>query len=125
MTGIKVVDASALVAILFGEPAAETVAAWLRGAQLAAPSLLAYEVTNVCLTKIRRNPDQRSDLLAAFSSWADMGIGLAEVDQAGVLATAEERGLTAYDASYLWLAQRLGAELVTLDRRLAAAMQAL
>ena len=30
-------------------------------------------------------------------------------------------GLSSYDASYLWLARRLGAELVTLDARLAAA----
>jgi len=29
--------------------------------------------------------------------------------------------LTGYDASYLWLAQRLNAELVTLDRDLARA----
>jgi hypothetical protein len=29
--------------------------------------------------------------------------------------------LTAYDASYLWLARMLGGELVTLDRKLAAA----
>jgi predicted nucleic acid-binding protein len=30
-------------------------------------------------------------------------------------------GLSAYDASYLWLARRLGAELVTLDKQLAKA----
>jgi predicted nucleic acid-binding protein len=34
---------------------------------------------------------------------------------------AEATGLTAYDASYLWLARTLNAELVTLDRKLAAA----
>jgi len=30
--------------------------------------------------------------------------------------------LTAYDASYLWLARALGGDLVTLDRKLAASM---
>ena len=40
---------------------------------------------------------------------------------AQLLGLAERIGLTAYDASYLWLARRTGAELVTLDRRLAAA----
>jgi predicted nucleic acid-binding protein len=121
VTGVKVVDALALVAIIFGEPAAETVLALLSGVRLAAPNLLGHEITNVCLAKIRRNPEKRSDLLAAFGNWAEMGIGLAEVDYAGVLAIAEESGLTAYDASYPWLARRLSAELVTLDRRLAAA----
>jgi predicted nucleic acid-binding protein len=33
--------------------------------------------------------------------------------------------LTGYDASYLWLAQRLDAELVTLDRPLGRAAAAL
>ena len=31
---------------------------------------------------------------------------------------ALETGLTAYDASYLWLSRRLGADLVTLDKAL-------
>jgi predicted nucleic acid-binding protein len=39
-----------------------------------------------------------------------------------VLLLAERKRLSAYDAAYLWLAKELGAELVTLDRRLAAAM---
>ena len=33
-------------------------------------------------------------------------------------------GLAGYDASYLWLALRLGAKLVTLDRQLARAFAA-
>jgi predicted nucleic acid-binding protein len=37
---------------------------------------------------------------------------------------AETTGLTAYDAAYLWLARHLGAGLVTLDCKLAAAMDA-
>ncbi|HZT90151.1 MAG TPA: type II toxin-antitoxin system VapC family toxin [Stellaceae bacterium] len=41
---------------------------------------------------------------------------------AASLDLAEAAGLTAYDASYLWLARALGAELVTLDRKLAAAV---
>lgn len=39
----------------------------------------------------------------------------------GILELAEATGLTAYDASYLWVAHSMGAELVTLDRKLAAA----
>jgi predicted nucleic acid-binding protein len=43
----------------------------------------------------------------------------ADVDHAEVLTLAAGTGLTAYDASYLWLARTLDAELVTLDRQLA------
>jgi predicted nucleic acid-binding protein len=121
VTAAKVVDASAIGAVLFAESAGERTAARLGDARLVAPALLAYELSNVCLKKIRANPKQRSDFLAAFASWSQMGIELVDVDQDGVLPVAEQFGLTAYDASYLWLAQRLDIELVTLDRRLARA----
>lgn len=112
---VKVVDASALAALLFGEPEAEFVAKALDGAQLIGPRLLGFELTNVCLMKCRRHPDLREALLAAFQLRARLAIAETEVDHEGVLELALESGLTAYDASYLWLARRLGAELVTLD----------
>jgi predicted nucleic acid-binding protein len=51
-----------------------------------------------------------------------MGISQTEVNLAEVLILAEQTGLTSYDASYLWLARRLNAELVTLDKQLAKAV---
>ena len=114
MTGIKVVDASALAAILFAEPEAEAIAERLKGARLAAPSLLEYELANVCLTKIRRQPSQREALRAAFRLVQRLKVETVAVDHAAVLDLAEATGLTAYDASYFWLARSLGGELVTL-----------
>ncbi len=43
------------------------------------------------------------------------------VNHAATVELAEAAGLTAYDASYLWLSRALDAELVTLDQKLAAA----
>jgi predicted nucleic acid-binding protein len=43
------------------------------------------------------------------------------VDHDKIVELALETGLTAYDASYLWLARHLGAELVTLDKALETA----
>ncbi len=121
MTELKVVDASALAAILFGEPEAEAVAERLAGARLAAPTLLDYELANVCLIKIRRQPGERETLRAAFRLAQRLKIESVAVDHAATLDLADATGLTAYDASYLWLARSLGGELVTLDRKLAAA----
>lgn len=118
---VKVVDASALAALLFGEPEAEAVAARLDGARLVAPSLLAFEPANVCLVKCRRHPDQREALLAGFRLRDRLGVEEIAVDHAGVLDLADQTSLTAYDASYLWLARRLGAQLVTLDAELGRA----
>jgi predicted nucleic acid-binding protein len=120
----KVVDASALGALLFGEPEAEAVARRLSGARLAAPALLPFELANIALKKIRRHPDLRAALMTAFDKFERMAIEVIAVDYDGVINLAERRGLTAYDASYLWLARVLDADLVTLDRSLAAASQA-
>ncbi len=121
MTGVKVVDASALAALLFAEPEAEAIAQRLEGARLAAPSLLGFELANVCLTKLRRHPAQRDSLRAAFRLAGRLAVETVAVDHAATLDLAEATGLTAYDACYLWLARALGGELVTLDRKLAAA----
>jgi predicted nucleic acid-binding protein len=120
----RVVDASALGALLFGEPDGALVAGRLRGADLIAPALLPFEVANICLKKIRRHPDQRDTLMAAFGMLDRMEIRLVEIDHGGALVLAEGSGLTAYDAGYLWLARRTSSELITLDRRLAAAATA-
>ena len=115
---VKVVDASTMAAIIFQEPGANEVDERLAGAMLAAPSLLQFELTNVCRTKLRQFPDQRDVLLDQFSVGLEIPIEAREVDHLETLALAEHFRLSAYDASYLWLARELGAELVTLDRRL-------
>jgi predicted nucleic acid-binding protein len=119
---VKVIDASALAAVLFGEPEGESVVGRAKGAGLVAPALLRFELTNVCLMKMRRYPADREKLISAFKLLAHMEIQTIDVDHPGVLELAEKTGLTAYDASYLWLAHRLAADLVTLDRKLEAAL---
>ncbi|WP_325676996.1 type II toxin-antitoxin system VapC family toxin [Rhodopila sp.] len=123
VTSVKVVDASALAALIFSEPEADAIAGRLEGARLAAPSLLDYELANVCLVKIRRAPDQAKTLRAAYGMAHRLRVEIIAVDPLSVLELAETTGLTAYDASYLWVARSIGAELVTLDRKLAAAVR--
>jgi predicted nucleic acid-binding protein len=118
VTVAKVVDASALAALVFGEAEAEEVVARLSGARLFAPVLLHFEIANTCLKKIRRHPKQRNDLVAMVGAAFRMGIEVVEVDYLETLSLAQETKLTVYDASYLWVARTLGAELVTLDEQL-------
>lgn len=118
---VKVVDASAIGALVFGEPAAEEIAAKLTGATLAAPALLAFEIANTAVKKLRRHPEQRAALLAAYTFSLGLPIETVAVDIAAVVSVAEQSRLTAYDASYLWLARELRADLVTLDAALGLA----
>jgi predicted nucleic acid-binding protein len=121
VTDTNVVDASALAALLFAEPEAENIAKRLEGTRLMAPSLLDFELANVCLTKIRRQPNDRDAIRDAFRLSNRLRVETVAVDHIAVLDLAEATRLTAYDASYLWLARTLDAELITLDRKLAAA----
>ncbi len=116
-----VVDASALAAVLFGEPEAQSVAERLGDSILVAPTLLSYEVANICWKKLRRHPEQRSTLLEAYSLLGRMQVEEADVSISEVLLLADRENLTVYDASYLWLSRKLGLELVTLDAELNAA----
>jgi len=120
---VKVVDASALAALLFGEPDGPAVASRLQDGELIAPALLGFEIANICLKKIVRHPARRDALLDALAIFGRMAIETVEVDHDDTIRLAERAGLTAYDASYLWLAQRHRGELVTLDKRLNRAAQ--
>ncbi len=115
---VKVIDASAFAAILFSEPEARDVAERLGGSRLVAPALLPFEVASVCLKKIRRHPEMRQQMLDAYERREAVGVEEVKVTLAEVVMLAEQTNLTCYDAAYLWLATRLKADLVTLDKRL-------
>jgi len=115
---ICVVDASAMGALLFGEPRAEEVAGLLDGTRMAAPALLRFEMASVCLKKVVAHPDLEDLLMAAFGLFARLAIDTIQVDHSATIALARETGLTTYDASYLWLARELRGELITLDEKL-------
>jgi predicted nucleic acid-binding protein len=119
---VRIVDASAIVALLFGEAESRHVQALLTGHRLAAPTLFGYELGNVCRIKCRRQPEQSAAFLAAYERRHGLAIEEHPVDQDHVLALAAATGLTHYDASYLWLSRQLAAPLITLDKALLAAI---
>jgi len=119
-----VVDTSVLAAVAFGEPAGEEWIQRLEGATVFAPALLQYELQSVARKKCRQQPRRSAEIVAALALALDprRGITWVDPDPADVVLVANETGLTTYDASYLCLAATLGADLVTADRALAAAV---
>ncbi|MDP2322008.1 MAG: type II toxin-antitoxin system VapC family toxin [Acidobacteriota bacterium] len=122
---ILVVDASAISSIVFGEPEGPTIAAHIDGESLMAPTLFDYEMANIGWKKLRRHPDKHASLVAAMSRVPSLQITKVAVPLDELFALAVESGLTAYDASYLWLARSQDLELVTLDNQLARVNQAM
>lgn len=118
---VVVIDASALATLLFDEPSAERVETAADEVFLYAPSLLPYELASVACKKIERHPDREPGLLAALDLLTSMRIDLVAVPPEDLARLAAASGLSAYDAAYFWLARRLGASLLTLDRSLSAA----
>jgi predicted nucleic acid-binding protein len=116
---ILVVDASAIAAVIYGEPEGSTIRAHVRGSTMIAPHLIDYELANVGLKKIRRAPEVAAQVLAMLDGLDVLAIRRLPAKTTEVAALAVKAGISAYDASYLWLAMTNDCELVTLDARLA------
>jgi predicted nucleic acid-binding protein len=116
-----VVDASIVAAVLYDEGGRAEAEALLRGRALHAPHLIDYEIANVGLTK-RRHEEARGEVVErAIQEYLRLPIERHTVDAAALSAIAALYDLTAYDAAYLCVAEKLMAPLATLDGKLAAA----
>lgn len=116
-----VVDTTVMAAHVFGEEHQELALATLQARALEAPHLIDYEMASVALKKMRREGRPAAAVLAALGLFAELPLERHAVDPRAVLSLAERYALTAYDAAYLWLAERLQAPLATFDAKLAAA----
>lgn len=116
-----VVDCSVLAGALFQEPWQEQSQARMAGHALFAPILLAHEICSVALKKARRGAAVAA--AEGLARWQEVVIELSEADVPQTFALAQRYQLSAYDASYLWLATALRCPLATFDATLAQAAQ--
>lgn len=95
----------------------------LREDQAAAPASWPLEVANVLLVAERRGRLTEAQASRFMELLAQLPIEIDDspTNLAGVVAAGRQHTLSSYDASYLVLAERLGASLATLDQRLAVA----
>jgi len=110
-----------LIAIVFGEPGGASLLPAIDEVALLAPTLIELEFYNVCLTKLRKGTASWAQVVRADRLRDYFDISLCPVDAPACFALAQKTGLTAYDASYLWLAKTQAIPLITLDRKLSAA----
>ncbi len=116
-----VADASLIAAIVFNEPDRARAEATLGTSDLDEPLLLAFELTHIACTKARAMPSARPVLEVGLADALRLATRWLPVDSPAVMRLALETGLTAYDASYLWLARALRTPLATFDPRLRTA----
>jgi predicted nucleic acid-binding protein len=124
VTRALVVDASAFVAVMLNEPEGASLSEGLSRARLVVPGLVYFEVANVLTVKLRKRPENKHPYLAAYAQFSRVSVEIGEIDFVSTISLAQRQNLSAYDASYAWLALSRGIELVTLDKRLRLAFDA-
>jgi predicted nucleic acid-binding protein len=92
-------------------------------AELRAPPLLPFELASIARKKILEHPEKGAAIRAGLRLALALDVRYLPVDQAEVVELALARGLSTYDACYLWVALRTGGVLLTFDRRLKEASE--
>lgn len=119
---MTVIDSSAVVDFLVGEEAADDVGILLaRERAVAAPDLLVFEVLAVLRRHAMRGLIAADRATAAVDDLGDLAIDLYPTLPLRERAWELRENLTAADAIFVALAERLGEPLATKDRGLASA----
>ena len=118
-----IVDASVILSAFFPDEDQPQAQALIREhvmgrVELAAPTLLLYEVTNAVVQARRRGRISDEQAEKILTSFEGLGIALRPVTWQQVLPLALRFDRSAYDAAYLALSETSEQPLVTADRRL-------
>src|SRR5664279_4734803 len=121
-----VVDTSVTMAWCFEDEATDktdSVLDLLRDDEAVVPALWQLEVTNVLLVAERRGriTEAQSTRFLDLLTQLRIRIDMSQTNVNALLATGNRHQLSAYDATYLLLAERIAAPLATLDGNLIAA----
>jgi predicted nucleic acid-binding protein len=117
-----VCDASALTALLIdGGPDGRWVTEAFAGADLAAPTLVGFETANILRRHELAGMITADQAAQAHADLLDLAIEHWPYELLATRAWQLRQNLSIYDASYVALAELLGATLVTLDRRIGGA----
>jgi len=119
-----IIDASAIIAVLVNEPIKERLVALTAQADLIAPHSVHWEIGNAFSAMFKRERIDVEQAVEALRIYGRIPIRFVEVELDEALRIADARRIYAYDAYLIRCAEKYGAPLLTLDRRLLAAARA-
>lgn len=118
-----VVDTSALLAVLLGEPERDALIRLTADRTLVAPGSVPWEMGNALSAMRKRGRLDADQANTVLEGYARIPLRLIDVDLATSVETAGQLGLYAYDAYFIVCAAVHRAPLLTLDAALARAAQ--
>ena len=120
-----VIDTSALVAVIVGEPERSRIVKLTAGKTLIGPGSIPWEVGNAFSAMLKQGRLTLGDALKGLAIFQAIPIRYPKLDFERALTIAHENNLYAFDAYFLECAIRHNAPLVTLDRKLMASAKSL
>jgi predicted nucleic acid-binding protein len=116
-----IVDASAVIAAIAGEPEKAAIVRLTRGAELAAPASIHWEIGNAFSVMLKRHRIRLEEAERALAIYRQIPINFLEVDLEEALRLAASMGIYAYDAYIIYCGLHYRLPLLSLDKQLAAA----
>lgn len=113
-----VIDTSALLAVIVGEPERDRIVGLTSGHSLIGPGAIQWEVGNAFSAMLKQRRLTIAEAQAGLRIFHDVPLRFLKVDMSNALSLASQMGLYAYDAYFLDCATRYSAPLLTLDHGL-------
>lgn len=118
-----VVDTSALISVIAGEPERERIVEITANNTLIGPGSIPWEIGNAFSAMFKQKRLTLTEAEKGLAVFEGIPIRYVDSDFAKVLKLSELADIYAYDAYFLDCAMRRKAPLLTLDRKLMAAAQ--
>lgn len=113
-----VIDTSALLAVIVGEPERDRIVELTSGHMLIGPGAIPWEIGNAFSAMLKRRRVTVVEAQEGLRIFRTVPLRFVTVDMAHAISLAHQVGMYAYDAYFLECAARHAAPLLTLDRGL-------
>ena len=113
-----VIDTSALIAVIAGEPERDAIVIATSGHMLIGPGSIPWEIGNAFTAMMKQHRIEVADARKGLEIFDSIPVRYMSIDMANVMSIAAETNTYAYDAYFLDCAARRRAPLLTLDRSL-------
>ena len=118
-----VIDTSALVSVIVGEPERERIIELTKGNTLIGPGSIPWEIGNAFSAMFKQKRLTLAEAEKGISIFASIPLRYIQPDFLKVLKLSKQGNMDAYDAYFLDCAIRHKAPLLTLDRKLLTSAQ--